>query len=171
MPLLPHAYDRPAASQGEVLQDRCWKTFDEIRFAQPQTSIAVRVVERDPAHPVLRVMIRLPEGHHARVEATGGSLTGADGDARPITFDGAHADERVDGPRLPLPARLDGRTLAAGPTPVASNWWLFVALDRSPGDAFTVTLPSISIDDAVVALPPIRFVRTTDVQAVAPLQC
>jgi hypothetical protein len=171
VPLLPHTYYRPAASSGLNPINHCWKTAEEIRFPRGVSEVAVRIVQPDKAHAFVQLTLSLPEGHRGRFTRGDIVMTDAAGGRRALGFEGVARDERIDAPRMPIDSLLEGQTFATTPAVIARHYWLLAPIALDDVARFSIALPPLSIDDEVVVLPTIEFARTTEWQALAPLQC
>jgi hypothetical protein len=171
VPLLPHSYYRPTASEGSNPRNRCWKTYEEIRFVEDANEIAVRIVRPDHARAYIEVALQLPASHHARVARADFAMIDAGDVQRTLRFDGIAPTQMVDGARLPIAERMEGHTFATSPALIARNYWLYAPLELDDQQAFAIRLPTIELDDVPTTSPEIRFTRTIEVQPLAPLQC
>jgi hypothetical protein len=171
VPLLPHNYYRPTASEGSNPRNHCWKTYEEIRFTEGANQLAVRIVRPDSARAFVEVALQLPAGHRARVARADFAMIDAGGVQRTLRFDGIAPTQMVDGARLPISDRMEGHTYATSPALIARNYWLYAPLELKDQETFTIRLPTIDLDDVPTTLPEIRFTRTIEVQPLAPLQC
>ena len=169
VPLWPHRYYEPSASEGTMPRNRCWRTFETIVIQRGSITFDVRIVPRGDARFV-EVAIAVPNGHRVVADDAAITVFDVDGARRPsMAFGGVSLVQSPAMRTRDVRTTLIGETLAGSSAP--RNFWLYAPFDAGGLRRFSLVLPAFAIDGVMTELPPIDFARTTRWQFFAPLQC
>ena len=166
--MLPHEYYLPAATGGEVLTNRCWRTRESIRIDRPGLLAELQVMTRDHKR-FIEIQWELQPGRTLELSQSAARV---------------YLGDQVQPAEITLQQSLVGYAMELQPvTPLVGgylpppvetalrNYWMYVALPDSLPDSFRVLVPAYAIDGQVDSLPEVRFTKVSSVQFLAPIQC
>jgi hypothetical protein len=169
VPILPHRYYEPKATEGTTPRNRCWRTFETIVIRRGAIEFTTKIVPYGDARHV-EIQIAVPAGHRVAAEGSAIAVFDVDGGRRPsMSISGIGHVQSPAARMRDIHGTMIGETLVLinGPR----YFWLYAPFDADGLDRFSLVMPAFVIDGTQTELPPIDFTRTRTWQFFAPLQC